>query len=148
MRIARWAIVHVLARKVVSVFAHVERADQHRAGRFQALDQGRVTRSLRVRAVDLGAGDRGEPCDIEQILDREGHTGERLFLAASIERARLGTGALGGHSGEGVEDRIELLNARERCIDHGSRRRLARIDRLRDLSAACQCGVESHRVRP
>ena len=39
VRIARGAVVHVLAGEVVGVFAHVERADQHRAGRFQALDQ-------------------------------------------------------------------------------------------------------------
>ena len=44
MRIARRAVVHVLAGEVVGVFAHVERADQHRAGRFQPLDQRGVAR--------------------------------------------------------------------------------------------------------
>ena len=47
MRIARGAVVHVLAGEVVGVFAHVERADQHRAGRLQPLDQRRVARGRR-----------------------------------------------------------------------------------------------------
>ena len=33
------AVVHVLAGEVVGVFAHVERADQHRAGGLQPRDQ-------------------------------------------------------------------------------------------------------------
>ena len=44
VRIVRVAVVHVLAGEVVGVFAHVERADQHGAGRFQPLDQRLVVR--------------------------------------------------------------------------------------------------------
>ena len=44
VRIARRAVMHVLARKIVGVFAHVERADQHRAGCLHALDQRGVAR--------------------------------------------------------------------------------------------------------
>ena len=44
MRIAGRAVVHILAGEVVGVFAHVERADQNRAGRLHALDQGGVAR--------------------------------------------------------------------------------------------------------
>ena len=44
VRIARRAVVDVLAGEIVGVFAHVERADQHRAGRFQPLDQGGIAR--------------------------------------------------------------------------------------------------------
>ena len=47
MRIARRAVMHVLAGEVVGVFAHVERADQHGAGRFQPLDQRGVARGRR-----------------------------------------------------------------------------------------------------
>ena len=36
VRIARRAVVAVLAGEVVGVFAHVQRADQHRAGGLQA----------------------------------------------------------------------------------------------------------------
>ena len=39
MRIARRAVMDVLAGEVVGVFAHVERADQHGAGGFEPLDQ-------------------------------------------------------------------------------------------------------------
>ena len=42
VRIARGAVVDVLAGEVVGVFAHVERADQHRAGRFEPRDQRRI----------------------------------------------------------------------------------------------------------
>ena len=41
--------MHVLAGEVVGVFAHVERADQHGAGRLQPLDQRGVARGRRVR---------------------------------------------------------------------------------------------------
>ncbi len=44
VRIARWAVMDVLAGEVVGVFAHVERADQDRAGRLQPLDQRCVAR--------------------------------------------------------------------------------------------------------
>ena len=37
VRIARGAVVHVLAGEVVGVLAHVERADEHRAGGFEPL---------------------------------------------------------------------------------------------------------------
>jgi hypothetical protein len=45
--------VDVLARKVVGILAHVERADQHGAGRLQALDQRGIARCRREIAVDL-----------------------------------------------------------------------------------------------
>ena len=44
VRIARRPVVHVLAGEVVGVFAHVERADQDGAGRFEPLDQRRIAR--------------------------------------------------------------------------------------------------------
>ncbi len=44
MRIARRAVMHYLAGEIVGIFAHVERADQHRAGRLHALDQRGVAR--------------------------------------------------------------------------------------------------------
>ena len=44
VRIARGAVMDVLAGEVVGVFAHVERADEDGAGGFEPLDQGRVAR--------------------------------------------------------------------------------------------------------
>ena len=48
VRIARWAVVAVLAGEVVGVLTHVQRADQHRAGGLQAADQG----CIRARPAD------------------------------------------------------------------------------------------------
>ena len=96
VRIARRAVVDVLAGEVVGVFAHVERADQHGAGGFEPRDQGRVPRGGRMAAVDLRAGERRQAVDIEQVLDRERHARERpkrlAFAARLIERTGLAHG--------------------------------------------------------
>ena len=130
--------MHVLAGEVVGVFAHVERADENRAGRFQPLDQRGVALGRRIRAVDLRAGDGRQSGDVEQVLHREGHAGERAELLLPRRRGvdRLGAGAraLGGDGGEGVEHRIALADARERILDHGERARLARGNRRGDLA--------------
>ncbi len=44
VRIVHGAVVDILAGEIVSVFAHIERADQDGAGGFEPLDQSRVTR--------------------------------------------------------------------------------------------------------
>ena len=111
--------MHVLAGEIVGVFAHVERADQHRAGGFEPRDQRRVVRGRRRAAVDLGAGAGRQAGDVEQVLDREGHAGERQVLAVRgpIDGARRGAGALGGDVGEGVERGVargDLARARAR----------------------------------
>ena len=112
------AVMHVLAGEVVGVFAHVERADQHGAGRFQPLDQRCVARRRRIGAVDLGAGDGCNAGDVEQVLDREGHAGERALVGRGVNRLRLGARALRRHGGEGVELGIERFDARKRRVDH------------------------------
>ena len=131
--------MHVLAGEVVGVFAHVERADQHRAGRFQPLDQGCVAWRGRPRAIDLGAGDGGKAFDIEQVLDREGHAGERQFglVAHGVDGARPSPRAIGGNGGEGVERRIALFDARKRIVHHAERARPPGADRLRDRGRFC-----------
>ena len=48
VRIARGAVVRVLAGEVIGVFAHVERADENGAGRLQPLHQGRIVGSRRA----------------------------------------------------------------------------------------------------
>ena len=108
VRIARRAVMDVLAGEVVGVFAHVERADQHRAGFLQAHDQFGVAFGRRMSAVDLGAGDGRDAFNVEQVLDRERHTGERQLLLLGRRVDRLGSAkrALGGHRGEGVERRV------------------------------------------
>ena len=113
VRVARRSVMHVLARKIIGVFAHVERADQHRAGRFHPLDQGGVARRWRKVPIDLRSGAGGEPLHVEQILDGEGHAGQRARILAGrdggIDRLRPGAGAIGGHVGEGIQDRNRVL---------------------------------------
>ena len=78
VRIARGAVVDVLAGEVVGVFAHVERADQHGAGGLQALDQRRIARRRAAGSrLILEPASVGKPADVEQVLDRERHAGER-----------------------------------------------------------------------
>ena len=88
------AVVDVLAGEVVGVFAHVERADQHRAGGLKPLDQRRVALGRRAVAVDLRAGAGRQALDVEQVLDRERHAGERperlAVLARRIDRVGAG----------------------------------------------------------
>ena len=86
VRIARRAVVNVLAGEVVGVFAHVERADENRAGGLEPFDQSGVACRRRQVAVDLGAGQRRQPCDVEQIFDRERHAGERPERLAARPR--------------------------------------------------------------
>ena len=88
--------MHVLAGEVVGVFAHVERADENGAGGFQPFDQRRVAARRRAVAIDLGAGERRQAGDVEQILDRERNAGQRtqrLALGApAVERLRRACG--------------------------------------------------------
>ena len=88
--------MHVLAGEVVGVFAHVERADQNRAGGFQAFDQRRVAARGRQVAIDLGARERRQAGDVEQILDRERNAGERTERLALRASAVQHLGALAG----------------------------------------------------
>ena len=82
--------MHVLAGEIIGVFAHVERADQHRAGGFHLLDQRGVVLRRRQVAVDLRAGAGRKPLHVEQVLDRERHAGERP------ERLAGGDGGIDG----------------------------------------------------
>ena len=102
-------------------------------------------RSISVASRVAGARSRlifeparvGEARDVEQILHREGHAGERADGLAGgdigIDRARFGTGAIGGDVGEGIEDGVVLLDARERCFGRIERGHLAARNRARDL---------------
>jgi hypothetical protein len=137
--VARGPVVHVLAGEVVGVLAHVERADQHGAGRFEPRDQGLVGLGRRALAVDLGAGQRWETRHVEQVLDGERHAGERPRRLPSrygvIHRPGLGQRALLGDRGERVEDRIARGDAPQRRLDHGCGFGPAGRDGLGDLGS-------------
>ena len=134
MRIARRAVMHILAGEVVGVFAHVERADQHGAGRLHALDQGGVARRRLEVAVDLRSGAGRKPLHVEQVLHRERHAGERAGIFPGrdrgIDRARFGARALRGDVGEGIQDRIMFGDPRQRRFGHAQRRQLPALHGL------------------
>ncbi len=118
--------MHILAGEVIGVFAHVERADQHRAGRLHPLDQRGVALGRLEIAIDLRAGAGRKPLHIEQILDGERHAGKRpgIFSGRNggIDGARLGARAIRGHVGECIQDRIVFCDSRQRCFGDGKRR--------------------------
>ena len=122
VRIARRAVVDVLAGEIVGVFAHVERADQDGAGRLQPLDQRRIARRRRQIAIDLGAGQCRQAGNVEQILDRERHAGQRRKLFALrpclIEHSCASKRAPLGDRREGIEQRVALADACQRRFDN------------------------------
>ena len=83
--------MNILAGEVVGVFAHIERADQHSAGRLQPLDQSGIARRRRKVAIDLRSGAGRQPLHIEQVLDRERHPGERADVFSGRDRGIDGT---------------------------------------------------------
>ena len=126
VRIVRRPVVHVLAGEIVGVLAHVERADEDGAGRFEPLDDRRIALGGRRIAIDLGAGDRRKAGDIEQVLHGKRHAGERRqrvharARASSSVRARASARAP-RHRGEGIEQRIARTDAGKRCVDNAFR---------------------------
>ncbi len=88
----------VLAGEVVGVFAHIERAHQDGAGGFEPFDERRIAHRRRAGAVDLGARERRQSLDVEQVLDREGNARQRperpVVGALLVDGLRTGAGAL------------------------------------------------------
>jgi hypothetical protein len=87
---------------------------------FEPLDQRRIPLRWRQFAVDLGAGAGRQIGDVEHVLHGEGNAGERAERfsgrASRVERLGLRSGAGGGDVGEGIEQRIEPGDARQRCL--------------------------------
>ena len=82
VRIAGRAVMAVLGREAEGVLVHVERADQHRARRRSAAAPARRRAPpARAVAVDARAGDGRQSGDVVEVLDREGHAGERPGIA-------------------------------------------------------------------
>ena len=144
VRVARGAVVHVLAGEVVGVLAHVERADQHGAGRLQPRDQRarRPWPAARSRLI-LEPAQRRQARDVEQVLDGERHAGERPERLARgarrIDRARL------ARAPARAVTAVKALSA-------GLRSRDARQRRLDDARGASSCRPRrlrrSRRPRP
>ena len=136
VRVERGAVMGVLAGEIIGVFAHVEPAEQHRAGRLHAVDQEGVGLCRRIVAVDLRAGPRRHALDVEEVLDRVGHAGQRQRLAGGdgrIDRVGLGQGAVEGRVGEGAELRVGRLDLGDGRFGDGARGHAACVHRRRDL---------------
>ena len=145
VRIARRAIVRVLTREIIGVFAHVERADQNRAGCFEARQKCRVLRCRRAVPVDLGARARREPIDVEKVLDRERRASERSEARPArpggVYSVGFGKRACRRHIGEGAEHAVAGLDTAEGLLRNLARAYGAGPDGLDDsLSRA----VEKH----
>ena len=157
VRIARRAVVRVLTREVVGEFAHVERADQNGASGFQARNNCRIRFGRRAVAIDLGAGARRQPGDVEQILDRERDAGERqsrpCVRRCLVDCCGLGNGALAEHRGECVQRRIALADPDQGCGDDIACARAAFADGSRNLARLRPggfhfCGPRRRRLVP
>ena len=129
--------MHVLARKIVGVLAHVERADQHGAGRLHALDQPGIARRWCEVAVDLRSGAGGKALDVEQVFYRERNTGEWAdFLSGGdpgIDRLGRGARTIGSDVSERIQHAVMRSDPRQCGLGRFEGRKLAVDYRLRDL---------------
>ena len=145
MRIARRAVVNILAGEVVGVFAHIERAEEDGAGGFEPLDQRRVAMRRRIVAIDFRAGDGGNARDIDEVLDRERHARKRAYRfaprARGVDRLRPQQRALLGDRSERIQQRVALANAGKGRFDDADGARLA--GRHRAAIAAAVGGPKS-----
>src|SRR5438046_70177 len=125
----------VLAGEVVGVFAHVERADENRAGRFHPLDQRGVALGRREIAVDLRAGARRQARDVKEVLHREGHAGERADLLAG---GNVGGGQiwLGGHGSANTGAGSVSSGSAKSSTKRASRNETSRLARMAGLQAS------------
>ena len=130
MRVARGSVMDVLAREVVGVLAHVEGADKHRAGSFEAAHERAVALGRRAFAIDLGAGPGRKAGYVDEVLDRERNAGERARRSAgrdaAVDRVGARERALPGDVGERVRAAVDRGDACKR--------------RLGDLPRACAPG--------
>ena len=157
VRISRGAVVRVLAGEIVGVFAHVERADEDRAGRFETRDERRVRACGRALAVDLRSRARRQARDVEEVLDRERRARERAELfaarAGGVDLLGLLKRARRRHVGEGAELGVERLDALKRRLDDFAARSPRRSRRPRGFrarfsnAAAGSCRIDRRRLR-
>ena len=131
---------------------HVGAAGHDRARRAQPLDRRSV--ALRVRLCEAGDAVRGRgPGDLDVLLDGAGHAVERPERLAARERLVGAAGGserlLGEHDGDGVEARVDRLDACEVRLDGLARRDVARADRRGELrgARAPEIGRQRHGAR-
>ena len=72
----------ILAGEIVGVLAHVEAADEHRAGGLEPTHEHPVARGRGALPVDLRSGAGRQPFDVDEVLHGERHTGEGAYVLA------------------------------------------------------------------
>jgi hypothetical protein len=98
-------------------------------------------RGRRTIAVDSRPGPGREPLDVEEVLHREGHTGQRpdglALRPGGVHGRRLAQRASGRDLGEGVDPSIFPADAGKRRLGHGNGAGVACRDGRSDLGGAC-----------
>ena len=137
-RIARDAEERVLGERLVAELRGVGLAKEHRAGRLQAAHRERVVLGDEL-LVEPGAAGGREAARREDILDRDGHAMERpdglALHDGDLRFARGDPRGVGGYEAEGVERRIDRLEAREHGVEHLERLHLFLPDEGRELES-------------
>ena len=112
-------------------FVQIRLADQHRAGLAQSRCRRRVEIGHEV-LQDRGAGGGGDAGRAVQVLQADRHAVQGAApvpcLDLGLRLARLLAGKIGGDGDEGVEARLEALDAGERRLGEFHRRQPAVAD--------------------
>ena len=156
VRIARGAVVHVLAGEVVGVLAHVERADQHGAGRLQPRDQRRVGRRPAARSrLILEPASVGRPATSNRFLTANGTpasgpSGLPRARGRIDRRAPWRARARASTAVKALSSRVALGDARQRRLDDADgagpcRRRRPRRSRPLSPTHPIGSGLEHRR---
>jgi hypothetical protein len=106
------------------MFIHVECADQYRAGVAHSRDQRRVGDGRRIACIHLAAGQRHQPCDIEQVLHGVGYAGKRRQRltpgAHFVDRRRLAACTLESSRSKTIQVGIASLDPGFRFSEYRS----------------------------
>ena len=109
----------LFARRAVRDLVQIGLAEQHSASLPE------VRNDRRVAAGDMPFAYAGRGCgrhasDIDQVLDRDGHTVERTVVPAcrdiAIGIGGLSNGVVGHHADKGVQPDLFCLDATQACL--------------------------------
>ena len=110
----------VLGAEAVGELVHVQRPDQDGACGLEALDHHRILSGGRGFEQDLGACGGHASLHVEQVLDREGRTGERPHglsgLNVVVDAAGVRARRLRHHRSERVQPWIPALDVRQDVV--------------------------------
>jgi hypothetical protein len=139
-----------VAERAVAELRGVGLADDHCAGRAQALDDD-VVLVGQVVGVEARAEGRAQAARADQVLDRDRHAGERASRLAArdprIDGARGGARAIRVERAEGVQAIVERGDARQRVVEHRLGGHPSARHRVHDRCKRPGCGAVTAVVR-